>query len=75
MENDMSEGQENHSSRLHALEIRIAHQDKSIDELNDVIAAQWRKIDVLERRLAQLREEIQNIGSTREAPEPPPPHY
>jgi SlyX protein len=75
MESDMSEGRESHASRLDALEIRIAHQDKSIDELNDVIAAQWRKIDMLERRLAQLREEIQNIGSTREAPEPPPPHY
>ncbi len=61
--------------RLDALEIRIAHQDKTISELNDVITAQWGKIDLLDRKLAQLREEIQYMGSSRDGPEPPPPHY
>jgi SlyX protein len=74
MEADMSDG---HSdiSRLDALEMLAAHQDKTIAELNGAITAQWRKIDALERQLAKLLVEIQNIGATRDAPEPPPPHY
>jgi uncharacterized coiled-coil protein SlyX len=37
--------------------------------------AQWRKIDKLERQVAQLLVEIRNVGAQRETPEPPPPHY
>jgi len=63
------------AARLETLEIRLMHQDALIGELNDVVAAQWRKIDLLGRQLAQLREEYQAIGPARDAPEPPPPHY
>ena len=62
-------------ARLDDLEVRIAHQDHVTAELNEVITAQWRKIGVLERQLAHLREEVQNAGPQREGPEPPPPHY
>ncbi len=64
-----------HSDRLEALEMRIADQDRVIAELNDVITAQWRKIDALARQVSQLRDEFQTIGAPRDAPEPPPPHY
>ncbi len=40
------------SSRLDALETLAAHQDRIITELNDAITAQWRKIDALERQVA-----------------------
>lgn len=65
----------NPPSRLDALEMMITHQDRMIAELNDVVTAQWRKIDALEGQLARLRDEVQNIGVNRDAPEPPPPHY
>lgn len=64
-----------HAERLEAVEIRLAHQDKMIADLNDVITAQWRKIDTLERQLGRLREELQSIEPQRTTPEPPPPHY
>ena len=35
------------ADRFDALEMRIAHQDQMIAELNEVITAQWRKIDAL----------------------------
>jgi len=63
------------ASRIDNLEMRIAHQDEMIAELNEVITAQWRKIDALERQLAKLIDEYQNIVAPRELPEPPPPHY
>jgi uncharacterized coiled-coil protein SlyX len=71
----MSDALSDHASRLEALEALVTHQERMIAELNEVVTSQWRKIDVLERQVAQLREEIQNIGPARDAPEPPPPHY
>ena len=71
----MDDGFPDHSARLDALEMHFAHQDKLISELNDVIAAQWRKIDALERLLRRLRDELQSNAPQRDAPEPPPPHY
>ncbi len=63
------------TARIDALESRLAHQDRTIGELNEVITTQWNKIDRLERLIARLREEMQNIGPARESPEPPPPHW
>jgi SlyX protein len=63
------------SSRLDALETLVTHQDRIIAELNDAITAQWRKIDALERQVAKLLDEVQNVGTPRDASEPPPPHY
>jgi SlyX protein len=70
----MSDGHSD-SSRLDSLETLVAHQDKTIAELNDAVTAQWRKIDALERQVGKLLEEIQSAGTPRDASEPPPPHY
>jgi SlyX protein len=61
--------------RIDDLEIRIAHQDRAIAELNEVITQQWRRIDALERKLTRLIEEMEVAAPTRDGPEPPPPHY
>lgn len=72
----MTDESRDHSTRLDVLEAHCAHQDKLINELSDVIAAQWRKIDALERQITRLREAFQTMGEPRgHAPEPPPPHY
>lgn len=58
------------------LERRIAEQDRVIADLNEMVVAQWRKIDALERRLGELREEFDAAAMARnEGPEKPPPHY
>ena len=64
------------TARIDALEMRFADQDRMLGELNEVITSQWRKIDALERELARLKDELQNIDmKLPEGPEPPPPHY
>lgn len=63
------------ASRLDALETLFAHQDRLMTDLNDVITAQWRKIDMLERQITRLQGEVEMGGPQRDAPEPPPPHY
>lgn len=71
----MSDASSDVSSRLETLEASVAHQERMLGELNEVVTLQWRKIDGLERLVAQLREELQNVARQRDAPEPPPPHY
>ena len=61
--------------RLDALEIRIAHQDHTIETLNETVTAQWRRIDALDRELKILREDVRNAHPQCDGPEPPPPPY
>ena len=67
--------QDKPDARLDALEIRVAHQDHTIEALNETVTAQWKRIDALERELRMLREEVRNSYPARNEPEPPPPHY
>ena len=64
------------TGRIEALEIRVAHQDATIEDLNATITAQWRTIDALAREVAGLVDRLQDLGRREPgAPEPPPPHY
>jgi SlyX protein len=65
----------NAEKRLDDLEMRLAHQDKTIAELNDVITSQWKAIDALERKLRRLNEELEAVQATEAPPVQKPPHY
>lgn len=60
--------------RLDDLEIRIAHQDKTIADLNEMITAQWKQIETLQRQLQRLDEEVQALDQG-DVPVTKPPHY
>ena len=65
-------------ARIEALEMRAAHQDQVIEDLNAVATEQWTQIDTLKRQIEQLRDRIQELENSRNPaglPEPPPPHY
>jgi len=64
--------------RIDALEIRIAYQDRTIEDLNTALTAQWKLIEALERRIAKLNDQVREIENDRgpdPQSEPPPPHY
>lgn len=65
-------------SRIEALETRIAHQERTIDDLNASVTQQWETIDRLakqvERMTARLAQ-VEGHAPRTEGPEPPPPHY
>lgn len=64
------------TDRIADLERRIAEQEQVIADLNDMVVAQWRKIDSLDRRLGELRDEFDAASLSRsDGKEPPPPHY
>jgi len=66
------------SARIEALEVRIAHQDRIIQDLNKSVTDQWKQIDGLARRVERMADRLQRLeddAPSSDAPEPPPPHY
>jgi SlyX protein len=66
------------TARIDGLEMRIAHQDQTIEDLNASITEQWRQIEDLTYRLTRLSEQVREVESSTgvsDGPEPPPPHY
>jgi SlyX protein len=66
------------AKRIDALEMRLAHQDRTIEDLNETITAQWKEIESLTRQIARLGDQLQEVRDSAgagEGPEPPPPHY
>lgn len=61
-------------ARLEALESLYAHQERAMQELSDLVASQWARVDALTREVLRLRDELRTVGE-RTAPDRPPPHY
>lgn len=62
-------------TRMDELEMRVAHQDKTIAELNEVITEQWKKLEMMERQLRRLGEELEAMESPEAPANQKPPHY
>ena len=62
------------TARIEDLETRVAHQEKTISDLNEMVLAQWRKIEALERQVTRLGNEMQDV-SLSSVPVDKPPHY
>ena len=63
--------------RLEALDIKIAYQEQTIAQLNEVVVAQHQRLDQLEKVCQSLRERLLSLaepGADLDAHEPPP-HY
>lgn len=64
--------------RITELEIRIAHQEATLEALNKALVDQQQQIDRLQEQLRRLTERLQAITLSqiaRPEEEPPPPHY
>ncbi len=64
-------------SDLTALEERVAHLIRAVDDLSDVVARQAGEIAALQRRVARLteREAEREAEAARAAPVERPPHW
>jgi len=64
------------ADRIADLEVHIAHQDQTIEDLNAVVLRQGEDITRLTRRLDKMLSQIQALEDAAEGPENrPPPHY
>lgn len=64
--------------RLDAVEERISHLIRAVEDLSDVVAAQAREIDTLTRRVQMLMEreaERESMGVGSAEANVPPPHW
>jgi SlyX protein len=65
------------ADRLTTLEIRAAQQEKTIEELSDQIAEQWKVIDRLQKKLDALTDRFLSLEE-QSAPQieaTKPPHW
>ncbi|HEY4158986.1 MAG TPA: SlyX family protein [Polyangiaceae bacterium] len=63
------------ATRLLRLEEKVAYQDKTIAELDEVVVRLSRLAGDLERRLAVLERALPGDLAAREMPNEKPPHY
>ena len=64
--------------RLTELEIKICHQDQIIEDLNQLVIEQQKKLDDLKTEMKKLTDQAANNGIPGlldAQQEPPPPHY
>lgn len=64
-------------ARIEALEIRQAHAERVIDDLNALVTEQYKQIERLKRQLAMLDDQLSAVETLArgEAGDTPPPHY
>jgi SlyX protein len=65
-------------NRIAELEIRLAHQEQTIDELSSVVAEQASLVELLReqvRRLSGQMGELAEVVNDKAPDDPPPPHY
>ncbi len=66
------------ADRLEALEFKVAHLERGLQELSDVVVRQQRELDRLQREFRQLAEQLLSPQDPAPLPEDPnqvPPHY
>jgi SlyX protein len=64
------------SARIEAIETRIAHQERTIEDLNRLVTEQWERIDALARQAERTAGRLQHLEcNTPGEDEAPPPHY
>lgn len=64
--------------RIMDLEMHLAHQDRTISDLNDVIISQQKTIDNLDNRIKRIEANVKQISLSNVkdlSEETPPPHY
>lgn len=65
-------------ARLTELEIRFSHQDRYLQELNDIVVSQQKTIDRLEKEILDLKRSANQeagVSNQRTLKDDKPPHY
>ncbi|MBN2039165.1 MAG: SlyX family protein [Spirochaetes bacterium] len=68
----------NIEERITKIEMKLAHQENTVSELNDVIYSQQRTIDKLTAQIMKLETALKSMSSSDIkdiSEEVPPPHY
>lgn len=64
--------------QLTEIETTLAFHDKTINDLSDMVNAQWKELENLKRQLSATNEKISELGSSDTQSDPAnakPPHW
>lgn len=63
--------------KLNGIESTLAHHERQIHDLGEMVNAQWKEIEALRRRLEQAQAKISEMQEAGGAPpaNEKPPHY
>ena len=62
--------------RIDRLEAHAAEQERVLQDMSEVAAAQWEKLDTMAAKLERLLDRLNVLEAERESPDDrPPPHY
>ena len=62
-----------HEERMIDLEMRLMHQEKLLEQLNEIVRDQHAQLEGLARVITHLKEQV--LGGPTEDVNEPPPHY
>jgi len=66
------------TDRLETLEFKIAHLERGLQELSDVVVRQQQDLERLQAQIKQLADQLRSVQDQAALPEDPhqvPPHY
>lgn len=72
------------TDKIEAIETTLAHHERQIGELSEMIASQWKEIDRLKRHIMKTEAKMEELASARDetaltpteiAARDKPPHY
>jgi len=65
------------SSRIEKLEMQVAHQDQTIEDLNNALTEQWAQFEKLQREISKLHAQMEEVEASSGPGEMDerPPHY
>lgn len=63
------------NERIVDLEVRCAYHERQLADLDEVVQAMAKRIDLLERELVQLRKSASARAEPDGGTDEPPPHY
>ena len=73
---DSGAGMSDDADRIDRLEMRLAEQDRVIEDLDATVTAQWAAIEGLRRQVSQFVDRLADAERRLPGePEAPPPHY
>lgn len=75
MSGPLENAQDYDERRFVTLETKIAYQEKTIADLNEVVIEQSRAFEKLTRRFTRLEQQIEQLLGQHDAPAEKPPHY
>jgi uncharacterized coiled-coil protein SlyX len=65
-----------HTDRIEKLEAHVAHLERQIDQLNEVVIQQSRELDRLKKQVGRVSQTLENAELERiKSVDTKPPHY